>query len=475
VSQRNLSVKRGPEVFVLQTAFPPDDRSIGYERGTSISKAWDEATTEAAIETASYVSNHLDDLADADPDNADHEPRLRKFCSKFVERALRRPLTDEQRQFYVDAQFADAANLETAVKRVVLLALKSPRFLYRELSGEAADSYDVASRMSFGLWDSIPDEQLLAAAAEDRLATREKVVEQLERMLPDLRTRAKLREFLLDWLKVSQAPEPAKDHKAFPEFTPEVASDLRTSLELSVDELLESDPADLRELLLTNSIYLNGRLARVYDVELPEDAPFQKVAFRPDERSGIVSHPFLLANFAYTGTSSPIHRGVFISRAILGRVLRPPPESVAPLAPDLHPDLTTRQRVSRQTEAQACQSCHGLINPLGFALEHLDAIGRFRQRERGRPVEATGTYLTRGGGTAKFDGARELAAFLADSEETHEAFVRQLFHQTVKQPIYAYGKNRLPELKQAFVESDFNIRKLLVEIVAGIATSPREG
>jgi hypothetical protein len=376
-------------------------------------------------------------------------------------------LTDEQRQFYVDAQFADAANLETAVKRVVLLALKSPRFLYRELPGESADSYDVASRMSFGLWDSIPDEPLRAAAAENRLATREQVVEQLERMLPDLRTRAKLREFLLDWLKVSQAPEPAKDRRAFPEFTPEVASDLRTSLELSVDELLDGQSPDLRELLLTNSIYLNGRLARVYDVELPEDAPFQKVTFRPDERSGIVSHPFLLANFAYTGTSSPIHRGVFISRAILGRVLRPPPESVAPLAPDLHPDLTTRERVSLQTEAQVCQSCHGLINPLGFALEHLDAIGRFRQMEHGRPVEATGTYLTRVGGTAKFDGVRELAAFLADSEETHEAFVRQLFHQTVKQPIYAYGKNRLPELKQSFVQSDFNIRKLLVEIVAG--------
>ena len=217
---------------------------------------------------------------------------------------------------------------------------------------------------------------------------------------------------------------------------------------------------------MSNSIFLNGRLARVYDVELPDDAPFQKVTFQPDERSGIVSHPFVLANFAYTGTSSPIHRGVFISRSILGRVLRPPPESVAPLAPDLHPDLTTRERVSLQTEAEACQSCHGMINPLGFALEHLDAIGRFRQMERGRPVEATGSYLTRGGEVAKFEGVRELATFLADSEEAHEAFVRQLFHHSVKQPIFAYGKNRLPELKQSFVENDFNIRKLLVEIVA---------
>jgi hypothetical protein len=469
VPARNFSTRRVPEVFVLQTPFPPDDRSVGYERGTSISKAWDDATTEAAIETASYVANHLDDLADADADKPDNEPRLREFCAKFAERALRRPLTDQQRQAFVEAQFAEAPDRRTAVKRVVLLSLKSPRFLYREFSGEAANSYDVASRLSFGLWDSIPDEPLRKAADENRLASRDEVASQLARMLPDLRSRAKLREFLLEWLKVTQAPELAKDHATYPEFTPEVASDLRTSLELSVDEILDDDQASFRELLQSNSIYLNGRLAQVYDVELPPDAPFQKVSFRPDERSGIVSHPYLLANLAYTGTSSPIHRGVFLTRSLLGRVLRPPPESVVPLAPDLHPDLTTRERVSVQTKEAACQSCHGLINPLGFALEHFDAIGRYRQTERGQPVAAMGSYLTREGKVAEFDGARELAAFLAGNDETHEAFVRQLFHQTVKQPIYAYGKNRLPELKQAFAEGDFNIHKLLVKVVASTA------
>jgi hypothetical protein len=466
VPTRNLSVKRGSEVFVLNTPFPPDDRSVGYERGASISKAWDEATTEAAIEVANYVANHVGELADADTDNAEHEPRLREFCRQFAERALRRPLTDQQRQVFVDAQFANSPALLTAVKRVVLLTLKSPRFLYRELPSEAGDSYDIASRLSFGMWDSIPDEQLWKAAQENRLESRDDVAKQLDRMGHSMRTRAKLREILLEWLKVNQAPELAKDRTIHPDFTADVASDLRSSLELAIDETLDSDEASFRELLQSNSIYINGRLASIYDVDLPADAPFQKISFQPDERSGIVSHPYLLASLAYTGTSSPIHRGVFITRSLLGRVLRPPPESVVPLAPDLHPDWTTRERVSVQTKDTACQSCHGLINPLGFALEHFDAIGRYRQMEHGQSIEATGSYLTRDGHEAKFDGARELAAFLARSEETHEAFVRQLFHQTVKQPIYAYGKNGLAELKQAFVESDFNLRKLLVEIVA---------
>jgi hypothetical protein len=469
----SLSPKKGPEILVLQTPFPPDDRSVGYERGTSISKAWDEATTEAAIEVAGYVVTHLDDLADADADNAKHESRLRDFCHSFAERAFRRPLTDEQQQLYVDRQFEEAPDLSTAVKRVVLLTLKSPRFLYREIGGEPTDPYAVAARMSFGLWDTIPDKPLRRAAANNRLQNHDQIVTQLGWMLPDLRTRAKLRDFLLDWLKVSQSPEIAKDPSAFPEFTPQVASDLRTSLELSIDELLDSGAADFRELLQSNSVFLNGRLARVYDVELAEDAPFQKVSFQPDERSGIVSHPFVLANFAYTGTSSPIHRGVFVTRSLLGRMLKPPPESVAPLAPDLHPDLTTRERVSLQTEAESCQTCHGLVNPLGFALEHFDAIGRYRQMEKNRPVDASGSYLMQSGEVARFDGVRELAAFLADSEDVHEAFVRQLFHHTVKQPIGAYGNHRLPQLKQAFVESDFNISKLLVEIVAITATQDR--
>src|SRR5688572_30235614 len=103
---------------------------------------------------------------------------------------------------------------------------------------------------------------------------------------------------------------------------------------------------------------------------------------------GVITHPYLLSAFAYTSTSSPIHRGVFVSRSLLGRTLRPPPEAVAPLAPDLHADLTTRERVLLQTKAQACQTCHGMINPIGFSLENFDAIGRYRVQEKEKPVDA---------------------------------------------------------------------------------------
>jgi hypothetical protein len=473
IPRRALSPVSLPESFVLTTPFPPDDRSAGYERGTSISKAWDQATTDASIEVATYVVAHLKELSGASEDATDRNAKLREFCSKFAERAFRHPLTSEEKSLFIDRQFTDAPDLETAVKRVGLLVLKSPRFLYRETSYGRPSSYEVASRLSFGLWDSLPDDVLLKAAASGELVTRAHVAIQAERMIKDPRARAKLEGFFQQWLRIDLVREIVKDAKSYPEFDEKVLSDLRTSLDLMLDEVLGSDTSDFRQLLLAKHVYLNGRLAQLYGAKLPSDAPFQKVSLEQEGRAGLLTHPYLMASFAYTATSSPIHRGVFIARSVLGRVLRPPPEAVAPLAAEIHPDLTTRQRVSIQTQPGACMSCHGMINPLGFALEHFDALGRYRKVEKGTAIDATGSYETRAGEIVKFSGSKDLAAYLTSSSESHSAFVQQLFHYLVKQPIGAFDRQELPELRRFFVAHDFNIRKLAVEIMASSALTPR--
>jgi hypothetical protein len=235
---------------------------------------------------------------------------------------------------------------------------------------------------------------------------------------------------------------------------------------LSLDEMAASESADFRQFLLSDAFFLNGRLAKIYGADLPEDAPFQKVAFQPEYRAGVLSHPYLLARLAYTATSSPIHRGVFLSRSVMGRVLRPPSEAVVPLAAEAHTDLTTRQRVALQTEPEACQACHSMINPLGFTLEHFDAIGRYRKSEKDKPIDATGRYLKPDGNVAEFKGMKDLANFVATSDESQQAFVKQLFHHAVKQPVRAYGPERLETLQKEFAKNEFSIQKLLVEIVA---------
>lgn len=469
IAARFLSTNVAPPLFVLQTRFPPDDRSVGYERGTAISKAWDEATTEAAIETAGYVAAHIKDLSGANPSKPADEPILRKFSTMFAEQAFRRPLSDEQVQFYVNHQFDSAPDLITAVKRVVLLVLKSPRFLYREIDGTPGDQFDTAARLSFGLWDSVPNRELISVARKRELGNRAQIVAQLERMLPDLRTRSKLREFLLIWLKASQPRDLSKDPKVFADFTADVASDLRTSLELSLDDVLDTPSSDYRQLMLSDSFWFNGRLANVYGVEMPPDAPFQKIGFEPNHRAGVLSHPYLLASLSYNDTSSPIHRGVFLTRSVMGRVLRPPAMAVAPTPADLNANLNTRERVAQQTQPEACQGCHAMINPLGFTMENFDAIGRFRDSEKNRPIDSTGSYLTHTGELEKFKGLKDVAAFVAASEESQTAFVKQLFHHAIKQPIFAYGPNELHDLQQQFAKENLNIHKLLVDIVASSA------
>ncbi|HLJ97046.1 MAG TPA: DUF1592 domain-containing protein [Gemmataceae bacterium] len=474
IPQRNLLPARSPEAFVLSTPFPPDDRSMGYERGTAVSEAWERATTDAAIEVAGYLAGHLAELSGVGDTAANRGPRLREFCRQFAERAFRRPLTEEQRWLYIDRSFEQAHDPETAVKRVVLFVLTSPRFLYREIGG-GQDGYDIAARISFALWDSLPDAQLLQAAAKGQLSTPAQVAQQVERMMPDQRTHAKLRAFLLQWLKVEQHPDLAKDAARFPGFDRTLAMDLRASLDLFLEDVLWSEASDFRQLLLADYLYLNGRLARFYGADLPADAPFQKVTLQPQERAGVLTHPYLTATFAYNAESSPIHRGVFLARSVLGRALRPPPEAFTPLPAALHPELTTRERIALQTKPQACLACHGMINPLGFTLEHFDAVGRYRDTEKGRPIDARGAYQTRTGEIVKFADVRDLATFLASSEETQEAFVEQLFHYVVKQPIRAYGPWKLSELRQAFADNHYNIRKLVVEIVMTAALPPRAG
>src|SRR5262249_37470089 len=148
-----------------------------------------------------YTARHLAELSGVRDDAADRPAKLRDFCRRFAERTFRRSLSDEQKRLYVDHPFVTTRDVESAVKRRLLLVVKSPRFLYREIGG-GQDGYDAASRLSFDLWDSLPDPQLLQAAASGQLATRKQLLRHAERMVSDLRTHAKLREFFMQWLKV---------------------------------------------------------------------------------------------------------------------------------------------------------------------------------------------------------------------------------------------------------------------------------
>jgi hypothetical protein len=495
VPERCLIPHDSAEVFVLKTPFPPDDKSIGYERGTSVSQEWFAAATSASVEMADYTLDHIEHLAHTNRNSPDRAEKLRQFATSFAERAFRRPLTDELRALVVGRPFADAPDLDTALKRSLLLVLGSPRFLFHAAEATAppaagteaaatenTDSFATASRLSFGLWDSIPDKPLRDAAAKNELVTPEQVRKQADRMVSDRRTRAKVRDFLFAWLRIEHGPEIVKDKTLYSEFSPEIAADLRTSLELLVDEAVwgrgpNGGGSDFRRLFTDDEVYLNGRLGPLYGAKLPADAPFRRVRLDDGRRAGVLSHPYMASVLSYAAATSPIHRGVFLARGVLGNVLKPPQEAVTPLAPDLHPDLSTRERVSLQTSSVACQTCHTMINPLGFALEEFDPIGRYRTAEsRGeaqKPIDASGSYLPREGPRATFRGARELAAAIVTSRDAQEAFVQQLFHALVKQPTRAWAPDTLETLRAGFAAHNYDVRQLLVDIMTVSALPPQ--
>jgi hypothetical protein len=464
IPARALVPERAPPTFVVTTKFPPDDSSVGYERGVAVSKAWDDAATQAAIEVANHVVKHLDGLSDSRPSDTNRLAKVEAFCHRFVAAAFRRPLTPGQQQQFVSSHFKKALKPEDAARRVILLALKSPRFLYLGLEGRAPDDYAIASRLSFGIWDSLPDGELAGLAAAGTLRTREQVSRQAQRMLADPRARAKMQHFLHHWLQVNHVEDLSKDAALFPGFTPEIISDLRASLNLFLEDVVWSPSSDYRRLLLEDDLHVNNRLARFYGVHTNATDDFVKVSLDPRQRSGVVTHPYLLAAFAYPKSTSPIHRGVFLTRNIVGRTLKPPPVAVAFNEADFAPNLTMREKISELTRSSACQTCHSVINPLGFSLEHYDAVGRFRTREGDKPIDAAGEYTTDEGKVVILKGARDIAEFAVGSEHAQNAFIEQLFHQIVKQPLLAYGADTQKRLRASFVDSGFNIQKLVVEI-----------
>ncbi|HEY1123223.1 MAG TPA: DUF1592 domain-containing protein, partial [Haloferula sp.] len=460
-----LSPSRAVRIGVVSTDFPADDASEGYERGTGISKDWHEATTTAAIEVANQVLSRLPVLSKTKDDDPERPAKLKAFIATFAERAFRRPLSDEMRQLYVEHAFADGVAPEQAVKRAVILILKSPRFLYPEIAKEK-DDYTVASRLALGAWDSLPDQALLDAAKAGQLRTPEQVKAQAQRMIADPRAKAKANEFFQRWLKLDADGDLRKDDKEYPGFDAALVADLRRSLELFVEQTVWSEKSDYRELIQADYLLFNDRLAKFYGVPVPEGGGFQPVKFDPAQRAGVLTHPYLLARLAHPDSTSPIHRGVFVTRNVLGGILKPPPEAIAFENHKFDPKMTMREKVAEMTRNANCMTCHETINPLGFTLENFDAVGRYRTTEGERPIDPEADYHTLEGETLRLKGPRDLANHAVESAGARRGFIRQIFQYELKQNPAVFGHDTVAKLDTTFTASGHHVRQLLVEINA---------
>ena len=356
------------------------------------------------------------------------------FVTEFGERAFRRPLMADEVSAYT-ALFDQAATLfsggdafANGAELVLRSFLQSPHFLYRvESSTQAMDKkiwlsgYEVASRLSYGIWNTMPSAELFAAAKAGELVTVEGVKTWTANMLKDARAKTSLVGFHDQLFNVVNYGTIAKNEDLFPDFTEALAPALRDEARLFFEEVAVTRGASVAGLLTTPVTFVNDDTAPFYGLNASYGNTLTKVDLDPTKRAGILTHIGFLSKYGSQSQSDPILRGVHISLDIICSALPAPPNDIPPL-PALQDGQTNRERVAMSTSMAPCSTCHEtFINPLGFALENYDAVGQWRDTDNGKQVNAASTFML-DGAALSFNGPVELSQALAKSPSVHRCY-----------------------------------------------------
>jgi hypothetical protein len=359
--------------------------------------------------------------------------------------------------------------------------LQSPHFLFRMERDDANAPYYVASRLSYFLWDTMPDDGLLETAAKGGLAGASDVDKVARRMLDDERAKAAFDEFLAQWMRFDRVLSATRDRRRFREFNTDLAAAMLEETRRLFDHLLWNDQ-NFMEFFTADYTFVSSDLTRLYGLPEPE-SEFAKVAYPADSgRSGVLGHGSILVLTSKPAETSPTARGLFIRNHFLAHDIPPPPPGVDTTLPSVTEDApqTNRQRLEIHLKDESCAACHRLIDPIGMAFEQYNAIGAFDEKmklffgsrgegSRGRRTMIelnldTSGYIQGMEGSA-FASPRELGRLLAESPACQKCVVKQLFR-------YAFGREETPSdqavierLLERFRASGYRFRELIVALV----------
>ena len=380
---------------------------------------------------------------------ADEEACARDILTSLARRAYRRPVDAGDLATLIDFYRAGrrGGSFDAGVQHALERVLIAPDFLFRverdpvdigPATAYVLTDLELASRLSYFLWSSGPDEQLLALAEQGRLSQPEVLGRQARRLLADPRSQALVRNFAGQWLHLRNLRGVMPDALLFPEFDENLREAFREETELFVESLIREDRSVL-DLLAADYTYVNERLARHYGLPGIYGSHLRRVRLDPEvaeRRGGILGHGSLLTVTSYPNRTSPVLRGKWLLTNVLGTPPPPPPADVPDL-PDRGVDggaATVRDRLARHRESPACSVCHAPMDPLGLALENYDAVGKWRATgATGRPIDASGSLPD---GTA-FEGPTGLRTLLLER--------RELFIGTLTERLLAYALGRGPE------------------------------
>jgi len=363
----------------------------------------------------------------------------REILQKFTDRAFRRPATAQELDGLMGlfGRSRDAGDgFEASMKQALTAVLVSPHFLFRGEPQVEPDNpgavhriseHALASRLSYFLWSTMPDDELLRLANKGRL--RRNLDAQVRRMLADPRSRALVDNFAGQWLQLRTLDIVAPDEKLFPGFDAELRSALRAETEALFEHILRKD-RPVTEFLTADYTFVNERLARHYGLKDVAGREFVRVSLQGSGRRGVLTHGSVLTLTSNPNRTSPVKRGKWILENILASPPPPPPPGV-PALESKETHGTLRQRMDAHRDNPMCASCHAKMDPLGFAFEHFDAVGRFRDKDGDAPVETRGELVS----GERFADHEELSRVLSDARQAE--FLRCLSEKVLT---YALGR-----------------------------------
>lgn len=466
----------GIDTTIARDQFPPENSVAGFENNSD-SHNVSPLLARKLMEAAEAIADEVIATRKAELVHCDlsQSACVSDFLKGFLLRAFRRPATDEERAIFEDlyANTRSSLSEDDALSVVIQATLQSPQFLYRielkddHTAGEliALNDYEVATRLSYFLWGSMPDQPLMAAAAKGELQSAEQVAKQARRMLADRRSHELVGHFYRQWLGLDALDSMVKDNATYPEWTPAITQEWRDSLYAYINAIHFEKNGTLDDLLTSNQVFLSEGLAPIYGFEATKTG-MNEFAAPEEQRAGLLTQPAVMALLAYPTQGSPIHRGIFVRERLLCQKLPPPPNNILITPPDPDPNATTRHVFEQHTADPACAGCHTMIDPVGLGFENYDGIGRFRVVENGLPVDATGNLSNTADPTigGDFDGAVMLSRMLADAREVQDCVADHWYTFAMGHPESNADMCAADRVRSQFAASGGTFEELLVAI-----------
>jgi hypothetical protein len=463
------------------SSLPVDEITNGYNNNVAVQ-------TVSALHAEKYVAlsetfakeavKNLATLTGCDAAAKGEDVCAAEFAKSFGRRAFRRPTTaaDEQALMTAYAAGKTGGTYAEGIEVMIRAALQSPHFLFRlETTAPAAaagavplSQFELATRLSYLLWASGPDDALLDAAGRNELSTKEQVATRARAMLQDPKGRVALNEFYSQWIGTSRLDITSKNTTTFPAFNDAVRADMTKELPAFLDYVLFQGDHKLKSLFTAPVGLVSSSLSPLYGMAAPASAAGQ-IAMLPDSqgRAGIFTLAAFLSVQAHPDQTSPVLRGKFVRGKVLCQPPSPPPDNVDISPPETSEAPTARERLALHLSAgSGCSGCHMMMDPIGLAFENFDAVGQYRTQESGQTIDVSGEILNVDDPalTGAFVGVRELAQKLAASEMVQDCLATQWFRFGTGRTETGIDSCSLATLQDAFSAAGGDLIELAVAL-----------